>query len=703
MKISDFSIKRSVTTAMLIFIIIIIGMVSLSNLSLELFPDITFPGAAIITTYEGVGSEEIENLITRNIESSVSTVEGVQGVNSTSSMGNSSVVIEFDWDRNMDFAVQDLREQVDLIGETLPDDADEPMIVKFDPAMMPIMVYGLSAEEMEIGELKKEVEDDIVPRLERIPGVAQVNLQGGLEREINVSLKQDRMKHYNLDFETITGILRSENINVSAGEVSRGSKELLVRTVGKFDSIKEIEEINIPVGESGQIKLSDLAEVEDDFADPDTISRSNGERSISLSMQKQTDANTVEVAEAVKAEMESIEEEYSNYNLAVAVDQSEFIEDSIASVSQNAIIGGILAVLILLIFLRNFRSTAIIATAMPVSIIATFAMMYFADVNLNVISLGGLALGIGMLVDNAIVVLENIYRFRSIGEGRIEAAREGSSEVGMAITASTMTTVVVFLPIVFVEGIAGELFQDLALTVAFSLLASLLVALTLIPMLSSKFLKVSQKEIERGKKEGKIKRAYKSALSYTLKHRWIVVGVLVLLLITSLFLAPQLGFEFLPGTDQGAFSVNYELPAGNSLEESDQTAAEIEESLLNIPEVETVISNIGSSDMMQSDSSSHQGNINVNLVEASERDRTTGEIMEELRQEINIPDVNLTIEEQQGTMPTGGGKPVNVRLKGNDLAVLEEEIGGAVSEIEDVEGLRDIEDSFDEGRPELQI
>ncbi|MFW5885719.1 MAG: efflux RND transporter permease subunit [Halanaerobium sp.] len=703
MKISDFSIKRSVTTAMLIFIIIIIGVVSLSNLSLELFPDITFPGAAIITTYEGVGSEEIENLITRNIESSVSTVEGVQGVNSTSSMGNSSVVIEFDWDRNMDFAVQDLREQVDLIGETLPDDADEPMIVKFDPAMMPIMVYGLSAEEMEIGELKKEVEDDIVPRLERIPGVAQVNLQGGLEREINVSLKQDRMKHYNLDFETITGILRSENINVSAGEVSRGSKELLVRTVGKFDSIKEIEEINIPVGESGQIKLSDLAEVEDDFADPDTISRSNGERSISLSMQKQTDANTVEVAEAVKAEMESIEEEYSNYNLAVAVDQSEFIEDSIASVSQNAIIGGILAVLILLIFLRNFRSTAIIATAMPVSIIATFAMMYFADVNLNVISLGGLALGIGMLVDNAIVVLENIYRFRSIGEGRIEAAREGSSEVGMAITASTMTTVVVFLPIVFVEGIAGELFQDLALTVAFSLLASLLVALTLIPMLSSKFLKVSQKEIERGKKEGKIKRAYKSALSYTLKHRWIVVGVLVLLLITSLFLAPQLGFEFLPGTDQGAFSVNYELPAGNSLEESDQTAAEIEESLLNIPEVETVISNIGSSDMMQSDSSSHQGNINVNLVEASERDRTTGEIMEELRQEINIPDVNLTIEEQQGTMPTGGGKPVNVRLKGNDLAVLEEEIGGAVSEIEDVEGLRDIEDSFDEGRPELQI
>ncbi|MFW6266818.1 MAG: efflux RND transporter permease subunit [Halanaerobium sp.] len=703
MKISDFSIKRSVTTAMLIFIIIIIGVVSLSNLSLELFPDITFPGAAIITTYEGVGSEEIENLITRNIESSVSTVEGVQGVNSTSSMGNSSVVIEFDWDRNMDFAVQDLREQVDLIGETLPDDADEPMIVKFDPAMMPIMVYGLSAEEMEIGELKKEVEDDIVPRLERIPGVAQVNLQGGLEREINVSLKQDRMKHYNLDFETITGILRSENINVSAGEVSRGSKELLVRTVGKFDSIKEIEEINIPVGESGQIKLSDLAEVEDDFADPDTISRSNGERSISLSMQKQTDANTVEVAEAVKAEMESIEEEYSNYNLAVAVDQSEFIEDSIASVSQNAIIGGILAVLILLIFLRNFRSTAIIATAMPVSIIATFAMMYFADVNLNVISLGGLALGIGMLVDNAIVVLENIYRFRSIGEGRIEAAREGSSEVGMAITASTMTTVVVFLPIVFVEGIAGELFQDLALTVAFSLLASLLVALTLIPMLSSKFLKVSQKEIERGKKEGKIKRAYKSALSYTLKHRWIVVGVLVLLLITSLFLAPQLGFEFLPGTDQGAFSVNYELPAGNSLEESDQTAAEIEESLLNIPEVETVISNIGSSDMMQSDSSSHQGNINVNLVEASERDRTTGEIMEELRQEINIPDVNLTIEEQQGTMPTGGGKPVNVRLKGSDLAVLEEEIGGAVSEIEDVEGLRDIEDSFDEGRPELQI
>ncbi|MFW6273654.1 MAG: efflux RND transporter permease subunit [Halanaerobium sp.] len=703
MKISDFSIKRSVTTAMIIFIIILLGGVALSNLNLDLFPDITFPGAAIITDYEGVGSEEMENLISRPIESSVSTVEGVENVNSTSEMGNSTVIVEFDWDRNMDFAVQDIREQVDMVsGDALPEDAEQPMIVKFDPSMMPIMVYGLSSDEIEIDELKEEVEDEIIPRLERIPGMAQVDLQGGLEREIAISLKRDKINHYNLDLETIADILSSENVNVSAGQVSQGNRELLVRTLGKFDSIEEIEEINIPVGESGQIKLSDIAEVEDDFADQETISRSNGQSGLSLSMQKQTDANTVEVADAVKAEMDNIEEEYSSYDLSVAMDQSDFIENSIASVSQNAILGGIFAVLILFLFLKNIRSTTIIATAMPISIIATFAMMYFADVNLNVISLGGLALGIGMLVDNAVVVLENIYRYRSLGEGKIEAAREGASEVGMAITASTMTSVVVFLPIVFVEGMAGELFQDLALTVAFSLLASLFVALTLIPMLSSKYLKLSQKEIETGKKEGKIKKIYKSSLSYALDHRWFVVSILGLFLIISLFLAPKLGFEFMPSTDQGAFSIDYELPVGASLDQSDQTASEIEEELLNIPEVETVISNIGSTDMMQSSSSSHRGNINVNLTDASERNKSTEQIMEELRQELKIPDVNLTIEEQQRGAG-GGGKPVNVRLKGNELNVLEEETENAVSQIEDIEGLRDIEDSFDEGRPELQI
>src|SRR6056297_2783954 len=347
MKLSDLSIRISVTTAMMILIVLLLGTVALSRLNLDLYPDITFPGAAIVTNYEGVGSEEIENLITKRIESSVSTVEGVQNVNSTSSRGTSTVVVEFSWGRNMDFAVQDLREQVDLISSSaLPEDAENPLIFKFDPAMLPIMNYGVSAEGMQIDQLKEEVDNQLVPRLERIPGVAQVNMQGGLEREIIVALKRDRLNHYNLDFSTITNIVRAENVNVSAGDVLRGDKEFLVRTVGKFSNLDEIRNINIPVG-SGQIKLSDVAKVRDGFADLSTLSRTDGDRSLSLSIQKQTDSNTVEVARSVRQEIEKIKNEYSNYSFSLAMDQSDFIEDSISSVSQNAILGGLLAVIIL--------------------------------------------------------------------------------------------------------------------------------------------------------------------------------------------------------------------------------------------------------------------------------------------------------------------------------------------------------------------
>ncbi|TDO95285.1 HAE1 family hydrophobic/amphiphilic exporter-1 [Halanaerobium saccharolyticum] len=702
MKLSDFSIKRSVTTAMIILMVLLIGSVALSRLSLDLFPDITFPGAAIITSYEGVGSEEIENLITKQIESSVATVEGVENITSTSSRGTSTVVVEFNWGRNMDFAVQDLREQVELISSTvLPEDAGSPMIFKFDPSMMPIMNYGVSAEGLKINELKQQVEDELIPRLERISGVAQVNMQGGLTREIIVSLKRDKLIHYNLDFDTITNIVRAENVNVSAGDVLQGNKEFLVRTIGKFSNLDEIRNINIPVGNK-HVKLSDVAEVRDGFGDLSTISRTNGERSLSLSIQKQTDANTVEVAGLVRQEIDQIRKDYPNYSFALAMDQSEFIEDSIASVSQNAILGGLLAVIILFLFLRNIRSTIIIATAMPISIIGTFILMYFAGVNLNVISLGGLALGVGMLVDNAVVVLENIYRYRSLGEGKIEAAREGASEVGMAIAASTTTTVVVFLPIVFVEGMAGQLFKDLALTVAFSLIASLMVALTLIPMLASKILKIKPEELKRNKEEGRIKKVYRGALSSALKHRWIFVVLILVLLVGSFALVPQLGFEFMPSTDQGAFSVSYELPVGTALSRTNEVSTEIESILMNIEEVKTVISTVGAGgQMMSTSTSSHMGNISVDLVDLAKRDRSTAQVMEAIRQKIRIPDIDLTIQEQQGM--GGGGAPVNVKLLGDDLDVLKRETAKAVAAIEDIEGLREIEDSFSEGQPEYQI
>jgi len=703
MKISNFSISRRITTAMIVLLVVLIGIIAFSRLKVDLYPDVTFPGAAIVTSYSGVGPEEIENLITKPVESSVSTVTGVKSVSSTSDTGQSTIVVEFEWGTDMDFAVLDLRQQIDLISGFLPDEAEDTLIFKFDPAMFPILSYGITGEQ-NLADLKTEVEDNIVPRLERLPGVAQVNLDGGLTREILVSLEGDKLYNYGIDFSTVNGILAQENVNVSAGEIQRGDRNLLIRTMGKFNSIDDIRNINIPAGNGNTVKLSDLGSIQDTYAERSTISRVNGNSSIGLSIQKQTDANTVQAANAVKAEIEKIQNEYDDLNIITAMDQSDFIEKAIESVQRNAVIGGLLAVLILFIFLRNIRSTIVIGTAIPVSIIATFVLMFFADLNINIISLGGLALGVGMLVDNAIVVLENIYRYRSMGVGKIEAVKEGSSEVGMAITASTLTTIVVFLPVFFVEGIAARLFKELALTVSFSLFASLAVALTLIPMLASTFLKVSQKDLDRESKQGFVTRNYKRMLAFSLNHRWIIVLILVVLLAGSIALVPGIGTEFLPESDQGMFTISYDLPASTILAESDNVAQYTEDVLASIPEVKTVFSSVGSADMMGTSTSSDSGNITVLMKDLDERDRSTDQIMEEVRQRLSLPDVNFQVSTQTGFGGGGGGgKPINIKLKGNDFAVLEEYTTLAREEMENIEGLRDISDSFDEGRPELRI
>lgn len=702
MKISDFSINRRITTTMIVLLVVLIGIISFTRLNVDLYPDITFPGAAIVTTYSGVGPEEIETLITKPVESSVATVTGVKSISSTSDAGQSTIVVEFNWGTDMDFAVLDLREKIDLIRSFLPDDADRPLIFKFDPAMFPILIYGISNGD-DLASLKTEVEDNVAPRIERLPGVAQVNVEGGLDREILISLERDKLSNYGIDFSTVSGVLAQENVNVSAGEVVRGNRNLLVRTMGKFKTVEDIRNILVPVGTGGMVKISDLGQIRDTYAEINTIARVNDSPSVGLSIQKQTDANTVKVANIVKDEIEQIQQEYQGkLKIISAMDQSEFIQDAIDNVKQNAVIGGLLAVLILFIFLRNIRSTIIIGTAIPVSIIATFMLMYFAGLNLNIISLGGLALGVGMLVDNAIVVLENIYRYRSMGIGRVEAAREGSSEVGMAITASTFTTIIVFMPVFFVEGLAARLFKELAMTVSFSLFASLMVALTLIPMLSARTLKVSQKDLARESREGFITKKYRYLLTSALKHRWIVVVLLVVLLAGSVVLAPTLGTEFLPESDQGMFSINYNLPIATVISESDQVAKYVENTVSQIPEVETIFTSVGSVDMMGSSTSSEAGSIFVKLINLSERERRSEEIMEEVRQKLKLPDVEFEITTQTG--PGGGdGKPINIKLKGNELAILEEYTNIAVNEMQNIEGLREIEDSFQEGRPELQI
>lgn len=706
MKLSNISIKRPVTTTMIVLLVVLLGFISFARTNIDLFPNLVYPGSAVITSYSGTGPEEVETMVTKPLESSLATVTNIQTLSSTSSKGQSTIVAEFDWGTDMDTASMDMRESVDMIEDALPDDVSDPFIVQFDPSMMPIMQMGVTGN-MDLAELKRVIEDEISPRLERLDGVASVNLVGGKEREILVEVNQNKINNYNVSFNSIRNTLMMNNLNMTGGTVRRGSTEYLARVTGKFDSLAAIKNMEIATNSGGMVALEDIATVTDTYKEMNSKARLNGSPSIGLTVQKATDANTVSVSNSVQKEMKKIESDLNNnLQMVPIMDQADYIEQSIGSVGRNAVYGAILAVLVLWFFLRNMRSTIIIATAIPVSVITTFMLIYFGNLTINLMTLGGLALGVGMLVDNSIVVLENIYRYRKEGKSRLEAAHKGSNEVGMAIVASTITTAIVFLPVVFVGGMASQLFKELAMTVSFALFASLLVSLTLIPVMSSKILKVDKDEDNKNKWFDSLSEKYRSSLNWAISHRWLVIGIVIIALIGSLTLYPLVGQEFIPSMDQGQFTITARMPVGTALEKTDEVARQIEKSVLKIPEVDTMQTNIGSTGQMMggSESSSEVASLAVRLIDMSKRDRSTGEVMESIRNKINIPGVELDIESQD--MLSGGmagGKPVNIRIVGNNLDTLEDIAISVKKEIQDITGIRGIEDSISEGRPELQI
>lgn len=705
MKLSDFSIKRSVTTVMLILLVMILGFISLDRLNIDLLPEINFPGAAVVTTYEGAGPEEIESLITKPLENSLATVTNVETINSTSDSGQSTIIMEFNFGTDMDFAALDMREQTDLVSDFLPEDASKPLIVKFDPSMIPVLQLGVYSGQ-DLADLKAEVEDNIIPKLERLKGVASVNLTGGLDREILIELDKNKMENYGVSFNSVTQNLLLENFDLSGGNISRGNIEYIVRVTGKFENVDQIREVLIPTGSGqGLVKLSDIANVKDTYKEVSTSARVNGEESVGLTIQKQTDSNTVSVANRVRDEIEELKKEYKNLNIVPIADQAEYIELSINSVYRNALLGGLLAIIVLFLFLRNLRSTIIIGLTIPISVVATFLLIYFSGLTINIVSLGGLALGIGMLVDNSIVVLENIFRFKQYGLNRVEAASRGSEEVGMAIAASTFTTIVVFLPVIFVEGLTAQIFRELALTVSFSLFASLIVALTLIPMLSSKILKLSKKQmnIEKETGLGFIRKNYKRSLNWFLNQRWIVFVLILIIAGVGWFFYQKLGAEFLPPFDQGQITVNFSLPVGTTLNETNKVAEDIEETLKKVPEVKTIFTNIGVGDMMTGSTASESGSFTVILKKLADRDRSTSQVMESLRTKIKVAGADLNIESESGFLGVTGGKPINIKVVGQNLKELERLTGLVIEEMKQVEGVREVRDSFEEGRPEFLI
>lgn len=702
---AKFSVKKPVTITMMILIVIVLGAISLSKLSIDLLPNIELPIAVVQTTYSGAGPEEVENLITVPMEQAVGTIENIDTITSYSNEGSSLLLMQFNFGTDMDDATLQMREKIDLIKGYLPEGTTSPIVMKIDLDSMPILQLAISSKGS-LETTQKLAEDVIQPRLERIEGTASADVSGGLEREVEIMLKEEMTKGYNLSLSYISGILRSENLNLSGGTVMKGSNELTVRTVGEFKDIEEIRNLNIPLPKGGTVRLSDVADVNFANKDQATVTKLDGQNVVQISVMKQSDGNTVNVANDVNEELEKIKKEYPDLSIVTVFNQADYINQSIDNLKSTAFMGAILAVIILLVFLRSFKTTLVIALSIPISIITTFVLLYFAGITLNMMTIGGLALGIGMLVDNSIVVLENIYRHRSLGMDRITASVEGTNEVSMAVTASTLTTVAVFIPIVFTGGLAATIFKDFALTIVMSLMSSLLVALTLVPMMSSKLITVKnlESEEEQEKKHGILVTTYKKILSWSLKHRFTTVAISIGIFVVSIAMVASVGAEFFPATDEGQISISVTLPDGAEVSQVDSTLNDVSMMIKDISEVKTVFASAGSGGTMGITSSSNVGNIIVMLTDLADRDRSVKEVSDEIRTLVkDVPGAEISVTETSMMAMGMGGGAISISIKGDDLDTLKAIGDDFKGLIESVDGTREVESSYEDGIPQVQI
>ncbi len=718
MSIARGPVERPILTFIIFLIIIILGLVSLSRLSIDLMPEVTYPTISVITSYGNVGPQEMEELITRPIEEALAAVQGVEEIVSTSTEGRSMVRVLFDWGMELDVAANDIRDRIDRVLGRLPEDIERPMIRKFDLSAFPILIMGVSSN-LDPLDLRQIMEDQVKYRLERVPGVAAVDIWGGLMREIHVELQAAQLKALGLSTDVILTALRNENRNIPAGLYEKGNFEILIRTQGEFQTLDEIENTVITMRQGTPIQIRDVANVTDSWEEVRRIIRIDGKPGLRISISKQSGANTVKVAEAVKEEVERINRDIPQVRLLSLIDTSKYIRQSINNVGNATVLGGILAIIILFLFLRNISSTAIIATAIPISVLATFGLMYFGGFTLNIMTFGGLALGIGMLVDSAIVVLENIYRHRESGKSPKESALIGTSEVWSAIMASVLTTIVVFFPVVFIRGMSGIMFQQMAYVVSFSLLCSLLVALTLIPMLSSRFLhyRPSRQGINTGRLQKfysvsettfrRVEERYGNFLQWALGHRKIVVGVTAILFIFSIILIRFIGVELMPTADEGEVRIEMEMAVGTRLEVLDQTTKVVEEIVRReVPEMVSMLTRIGGGGYRSS--GGHTGRIQATLVSKGERKRSSEQIANDLRKSLQgIPGVTIRTRPGRGLfllrMGSSSGENVSVEIRGYDLKTAQDLAHRVEQVIKEVPGITDTRISRQEGSPEQII
>jgi HAE1 family hydrophobic/amphiphilic exporter-1 len=763
--------KRPVAVWMLLLAIVLLGVISYFRLPIDLLPDVSYPRLVIYTVYEEVAPAEVERRITEPIESQAAAVPGVERVTSVSRYGVSLVTLRFAWGTDMDFAMLSVREKMDNVRESLPETVARPTILRVDPESDPVMTLSVSGGE-DLWQTKEMAETVFRRRFEQLDGVAQAEVTGGLDREIRVEVEPTLLESYGLTIQDISTALEQANVSAPGGTILQGRYRYPLRTLGEFQTVEEMADVVVGREATGEgfrvVRLRDIGKVVDGFAEREAITRYAGSESVGLLVFKESGANTVTVAESVSDVIEQLAVEYPGMSIEVADDQAGFIADSISNVVQALIFGGLLAFLVLFLFLRDPRYPVVIALAIPISVVGTFALMEAAGVSLNIMSLGGLALGVGMLVDNSIVVLENIFRHREeLGEGPAQAAAAGAEEVQAAITASTLTTISVFGPIIYVEGVAGELFRDLSLAVAFSLLVSLLVALTLLPSLAARFAvgdltPESSEPIETPRRSGLVAGVawflgaplrgvrgawrlaielvafwgrgigsllgtlfspllkafdaaferfsvrYHRALEWSLDRPLRVLGAAGLALGVALVVGSGLPRDLLPHVDQGAFTIALELPEGTSLEATDQAASVIEAAALEDPDVEAVFSTVGRNVRAYADGEEASGLHTATFQVRVRGDADTESVAERIRGlATQFPTGALSVETGQatalGSMLGGSEADVSVRVRGDDLDLVYAMAEGIAERVSSVEAMANVRIGTERGQPQIQV
>ncbi len=716
MNLPGFSAARPVLTCMLTLIVVVIGLVALSRTRIDLLPDIELPSITIQTEYEGASPQVMERLITQIVEEIVATVPGVKEITSQSAEGVSNVQVTFVWGTDIDTASLDVRGKLEDEIDELPEEIVRPSIRKFDITSFPVLLLGISSD-LDPVELTQLIEDHIRHRFSRIPDVAQVDVWGGFNREVRIELDPDRIKALSLPMQDILRAVRDANLDLPAGQLEQGRYEIILRAPAEFTSLDQIRETVVAVREKGAITIGQIAQVRDTYRKLTRIERINGERGIRMAVRKQANANTVEVSRRVLEEVESINREFPQIRIVPVINQGNFIERSIGNVARSILYGGGLALLVLLFFLGNWRSTLIISLSIPISMVATFTLMVLGDLTLNLMTLGGLALGVGMMVDSSIVVIENIFRRREeLQESSETASVEGAREVGPAIAASTITTVVVFLPLAFVKGISGVLFRDLAYVVGFSLACSLVVSLSLVPMLATKLLSGSRfpseaasdlpASTQRGPR--RLSAAYVSLLRVVLFRPGLALVLTLLVLAGSLLLLPFIGTEFLPPSDEGEVRITAEMEIGTRLSIVDRQTREIEK-IVNaaVPEMISSVVSVGSSGRRPDEVS--RSEIRLSLLPTSERERSNLEIADDLRGRLEgrIAGMKVRVRAPQGQFLLerllGGQENLVVEVRGYRLDTLDTLAKQVADAAAAVEGITDVDTTRDPGVPQYEI